>query len=93
LDEYDINEMRERGLRNPVQDIISDLQEHRDLIPYKGVLGGEMGFFDKNKIWVLTNKWVLAYFEDGHIGGYLLLEFLVHDNGRITWNRIASMKS
>lgn len=93
LDEHHINEMKEKGLSNPAQDIISDLQKHRELIPYKGILGGKAGFYDKNTIWVLTNKWVLAYFEDGHFGGYLLLEFLVHHNGRITWKRIAAMKS
>ena len=93
LDEHDINEMKEKGLSNPVQDIISDLQTHRELIPYKGILGGKAGFYDKNKIWVLTNKWVLAYFDDGHFSGYILLEYLVDDNGKITWKRIAAMKS
>ncbi len=93
LDDHYINEMKEKGLSNPVQDIISDLQKHRELIPYKGILGGEMGFYYKNEIRVLTNKWVLAYFEDGHYGGYLLLEYLVHSNGKITWKRIAAMRS
>jgi hypothetical protein len=93
MNEYDINEMKKSGLRNPVQDIISDLQKHRELIPYKGILGGEMGFYYKNEIRVLTNKWVLAYFEDGHYGGYLLLEYLVNSNGKITWKRIAAMRS
>jgi len=93
LNNYSINKMKEKGLMNPVEDIISDLQKHRELIPYKGVLGGTMAFYDKNEIWVLTDKWVFAYFDDGHISGYLLLQYFVHDNGKITWQKIAAMRS
>jgi len=47
-----------------------------------------MGFyFDKN-IWILTNKWVLAYFEDGHICGYVILEYDVNKEGNISWKVI-----
>ena len=93
LNNFHINMMREKGLTDPVQDIITDLQKHRDLIPYKGISGGKMGFYNKNEIWVLTNKWVLAFFDDGHIGGYLLLKYVVHNNGTISWQKIASMRS
>jgi hypothetical protein len=33
---------------------------------------------------------VLAYFEDGHIAGWMLLEYQVARGGRITWRRIDS---
>jgi ABC-type microcin C transport system permease subunit YejB len=85
----DIKDMKEKGLSNPVQDIISNLMKHNELIPYKGVLGGTMRFYEKEII-ILTNKWVLAYFEDGHIGGYLLLEYDISNDGKINWKRIAS---
>jgi hypothetical protein len=85
----DIKDMKEKGLSNPVQDIISNLMKHNELIPYKGVLGGTMRFYEK-EIRILTNKWVLAYFEDGHIGGYLLLEYDISNDGKINWKRIAS---
>ena len=88
----DIKDMKKKGLSNPVQDIISNLMKHNELIPYKGVLGGTMRFYEK-EIRILTNKWVLAYFEDGHIGGYLLLEYNISNDGKINWKRIASMKS
>lgn len=87
----DIENMKKRGLTDPVEDIISDLGKHRDLIPYKGILGGTMDFYGRN-IWILTNKWVLANFEDGHTVGYMLLEYSVTDNGKITWKRISAMK-
>lgn len=93
LNNHDIKDMKKKGLSNPVQDIISNLRNHRELIPYKGVLGGTMGFYGKKSIWILTNKWVLAYFEDGHIGGYLLLEYNIKDNGKLYWKRIAAMRS
>jgi hypothetical protein len=85
---WHIERMQEKGLANPVQDIINDLKKHKELIPYKGSLGGTMNFYSDNKIWILTNHWVLAYFEDGHNGGYILLEYQVKKGGKITWKRI-----
>jgi hypothetical protein len=90
LHSWDIEEMKKRGLKGPVKDIISDLMQHRELIPYKGSLGGTMNFYSAGKIWILTKKWVLAYFEDGHNRGYLLLEYEVTNDGRIKWKVLAS---
>lgn len=87
---WDIQAMKKKGLKDPVADIIADLKQHRELIPYKGVLGGTMNFYDDSKIRVLTKKWVLAYFEDGHIAGYLLLEYEVAQGGKISWKTVAS---
>jgi len=50
-----------------------------------------MRFF-KDEIYVLTSKWVLAYFEDGHIAGKILLEYSVGDNGAISWQVIQAMR-
>lgn len=91
LFDYFVEEMRRKGLANPVDDIISDLRKHPELIPYKGTLGGTMGFYSRKEIWILNNKWVFAYFEDGHTSGYLLLEYIITDEGTINWERIASM--
>ncbi len=87
---WDIEEMKRKGLKDPVKDIITDLRQHRELIPYEGTLGGTMNFYSEDQIWILTKKWVLAYFEDGHNGGYLLLEYQVTKNGKIKWNGVAS---
>ncbi|MDO8549123.1 MAG: hypothetical protein Q7S39_03085, partial [Ignavibacteria bacterium] len=57
---WNIERLREKGLSNPVQDIVSDLTKHSELIPYEGKLGGTMRFYDR-EIWVLNNKWVFAY--------------------------------
>ena len=90
LHSRDIEEMKRMGLKEPVKDIISDLMQHRELIPYKGSLGGTMNFYSESQIWILTKKWVLAYFEDGHNGGYILLEYEVTNNGMIKWKALAS---
>jgi len=90
LHSWDIEAMKRKGLKDPLKDIISDLREHRELIPYEGSVGGTMSFYSESKIWILTNKWVLAYFEDGHNGGYLLLEYEVTNDGRIKWKTVAS---
>jgi len=84
--------LKEKGLSDPVREIIDDLIKHSELIPYKGILGGTMEFYDR-EIWILNNKWVFAYFEDGHVMGYLLLEYSISDDGKIEWKRIASMRS
>lgn len=65
-------------------DLILDLQDREELIPFEGVLGGVMNFPDPHWIHVLTPRWVLAYFEDGHVAGEAFLEYRI-ENGRITW--------
>ncbi|HUU17502.1 MAG TPA: hypothetical protein VMW72_10155 [Sedimentisphaerales bacterium] len=90
LHSWDIEQMKRKGLKDPVKDIISDLRQHRELIPYKGSVGGTMNFYSESRIWILTKKWVLAYFEDGHNGGYLLLEYEVTKDGKIKWKTVAS---
>jgi len=90
LQSWEIEQMKKKGLKDPVKDIISDLRQHRELIPYKGTMGGTMNFYSEEQILVLTKKWVLAYFEDGHICGYLLLEYEVTKDGKIEWKALAS---
>lgn len=87
---FEIKQLKKKGLQNPIKDIITDLMKHKELIPYKGVLGGTMGFYNEEHIHVLTSKWVLASFADGHIAGKMLLEYSVSDNGKISWKVINS---
>jgi len=84
-----INGLKRQGFDGNVQDIINDLIKHDELIPYAGVLGGKMGFYNKEKIYVLSDKWVYAHFDDGHINGYMLLSYSVN-NGTISWKVIDS---
>lgn len=81
--------LRRQGFNGGVQEIIGDLIKHSELIPFKGVSGGTMGFYSKEEVFVISDKWVLAYFNDGHISGNMLLSYNVK-NGIITWKVIDS---
>jgi hypothetical protein len=84
-----INGLKRRGFNGEVQEIIADLVKHNELIPYDGALGGKMGFYSKEKIFVISDKWVYAYFDDGHINGYMLLSYNIN-NRNISWKVIDS---
>lgn len=86
----DAGQLKEQGFSKLEEDLATDLMQHRELIPYKGVLGGTMGFYSQKDIHVLTSRWVLAAFEDGHIGGHMLLEYTVSPGGEIQWKVISS---
>ena len=75
---------------DPISHIRKNLIKRSDLIPYEGVLGGTMGFYDENAIHVLNYRWVYAHFDDGHIGGEMLLEYDISEDGDINWKVIAS---
>jgi hypothetical protein len=87
-----IERLRKRGLDEPVEDLIADLQRHPELIPYAGVHGSRMVFIDKDRIRVLSGSWVYAPFEDGHISGEGIFEYEVAVGGDITWRVVTSQK-
>ena len=87
--DWDIRRLQKKGLQDPIKDVVDDLMKHPELIPHEGVLGGQMGFYP-GATYVLTAKWVLAYFEDGHIAGHMLLEYQVSPGGKISWRVIDS---
>ena len=70
---------------NPISGVIlkNDLLKHPELIPYSGILGGTMNFYTEDMT-VIGDKWVMAYFEDGHIGGYSLFTY-TGDQNNISW--------
>jgi heme exporter protein D len=86
----DIGQPNKQGLSKLEEALAVDLMQHRELIPFKGVMGGTMGFYSKNDIHVLTSRWVMAFFEDGHIGGHMLLEYAVSPGGKIQWKVISA---
>jgi hypothetical protein len=90
LTSWDIAQLARQGISNPEEDLASDLMQHRELIPYAGVLGGTMGFYSKKDIRVLTSRWILASFEDGHIGGHMLLEYRADPGGKIHWRVLSA---
>ena len=81
-------DLKINGTDDPIGHIKKDLIKRNDLIPFEGVLGGTMGFYDENRIHILNYRWVYAHFEDGHIGGEMLLEYDISEDGKIKWNII-----
>ncbi len=87
LGDLDIEILKRQGLADPVSQLRDSLKAHIEIIPYEAVLGGTMFFED---IVLLQPSFVFARFEDGHIGGAMLLEYEVLDGGRISWKRLWS---
>lgn len=86
FDKTDINYFSRRGLKNPEKTLLNSLYQQQQLIPAEAVLGGQM------KIWyavLLSRNWALAYFEDGHKAGNMLVKYTVTD-GDIQWELIES---
>lgn len=82
LSQSDIQRLQQKGLQNPETELLNDLHRKQSrLIPAEGTLGGTMAIRDSR---ILNDRYALAYYEDGHIGGYLLLKYTVN-NGNINW--------
>ena len=82
LSEADNSRLEKKGLRNPEVELKNDLMKKQSsLIQAKGTAGGTMSIRD---IRILNDTYALAYFEDGHNGGNMLLKYTVA-NGTISW--------
>lgn len=73
--------------------VVREMLEHgspivEEIIGVKPVLGGTMGFHARENIHVLNDRWVFAWFEDGHIGGEVLLHFQIMEDRSIRWDMI-----
>ena len=78
----EVAHLQRSGLTNPEIDLRTDLISKQNILLPKGSLGGTMAI---REVKVLTDRYVLAYFEDGHNGGYILLRFSVEPDKRIAW--------
>ena len=87
LKETDRQFLMNRGLSDPVNDIVKDLSKHPELIPCKGTLGGTPGFEYPEDIIVHSRNRVAATFSDGHYDGEIELTFTVSE-GRIVWKAV-----
>lgn len=71
------------------EELLLNLEDNSELISFEGVLGGKMQYFASESS-VISSRWVLGYFEDGHIFGYSLLEYKIDDKGEVKWKIIDS---
>jgi hypothetical protein len=84
----EIEALRRAGLTDPVNQLRSDLEAHGSLIPVKGVLGGKMGFYDRDGVVLLPGGYVYAPGEDGHILVHAILKYDVESGGKIRWTMV-----
>jgi hypothetical protein len=88
LSSDEIAALRHAGLTDPVNQLRSDLESHGSLIPVKGVLGGKMGFYDRDGVVLLPGGYVYAPGEDGHNLVHTVLRYDVEPGGKIRWTLI-----
>ncbi len=79
----------DNGIDNPQAYIDSALRAHPKMLPVKGVLGGTMRF---DSIQLLSSKWLIADYSDGHILGKSIYEYQVKKDGIIEFRILASME-
>lgn len=67
--------LRSESRPDPQSWLRQSIISREDLIPWKGIHGGTMKIYDPSMVWFLGPRWCIAWVEDGHIGGYMLLRF------------------
>jgi hypothetical protein len=83
LSASEINQLKKRGLENPESELRADLlANQKKVLTAPGSLGGTMAIRD---VRILNARHALAYFEDGHKGGHLMLRYEVKPGGSISW--------
>jgi len=87
LDEAAIAQLKQEGLEDPPRQLRESLMTRADLIPFPGVLGGTMEIKD-DSIVLLEPPYAFARFDDGHVGGSMLLQYSVLPGGRVDWKRL-----
>ena len=65
------------------------MRKHPELIPLDPVLGGEMQF---RQVKVLTEDWVLASYDDGHIQGKSIFQYKLQPDGTLQFEEIVSQR-
>lgn len=89
LSQRDVQRLKQKGLSQPETDLMNDLmRKQRQLIPAKAVVGGTMAIRD---VRILNDHYAMAYYEDGHIGGNMILKYEV-SNGNVTWQVLDSSR-
>jgi hypothetical protein len=82
--------LRRHGFEDPAEHIISDLCKHPEIIPHEPILGSTSMHFWEKEAFVLSDRWVFAYFEDGHYGGYGIFEYRIDEDGAISWESVVT---
>jgi len=82
--------LKKEGRTDPRGRLVEDLLARDDLIPWEGIHGGTMKIYDPSLVWFAGPRWCVAWAEDGHIGGFMLLRFEEDDDGNPQWRLLDS---
>lgn len=74
-------------IENPEEFIANQLKEHPEKIPMDAVLGGTMQF---RQVQVLTEDWVLAVYDDGHVQGTSIFGYELQPDGSLEFSHVAT---
>lgn len=74
-------------IEDPEAHITEALKEQKDLIPLAPVLGGTMEF---RQVQVISENWVLAIYDDGHVQGKSIFAYELQENEEVEFTEVAS---
>lgn len=85
LHDLELAQLKKLGLEDPVTAIKADLTTQGKLLPFQGVLGGKMAFYDRGGMVLLPGAYVYAPGDDGHYLVHAILRYGVEPGGKIQW--------
>lgn len=92
IHDLELNRLKKLGLDDPVAALKADLTTRGDLIPFEGVVGGKMDFYNKEGMILLPGSYVYAPAEDGHYLVHSILSYEVDRGGTIRWKLLDAHK-
>lgn len=78
------------SIENPREYVKDALKEQPNLIPMKAEVGGTMDF---REVSVISEDWVLATYDDGHVQGRSIYQYSLQPDGKIAFELVASRPS
>ena len=77
------------GIQDPADFIKNQLRNQPERIPLSPAVGGTMAF---RKIDIISEKWLLAIYDDGHVQGKAIMEYELQPNGTVKYTVVATQE-
>lgn len=74
-------------IEHPEEHITNSLKQQSNLIPMDAVLGGNMEF---RQVQVISENWVLAIYDDGHVQGKSIFAYELQEDGDVEFTEVAT---
>ena len=79
-----------QGIQDPEYYVDSALHSRPEEIPLEAVLGGTMAF---GKVELLSSRWLISEYDDGHIMGRTLFEYQINEDGQVDFKPIKTIEN